>query len=95
MLCKRGPIVVFIADLNRSRSAEKECHLSLLEQTKIDQAKNDQSFTSFEYKNPNKILKTLKAKISGSAMIQVASTEFHFSALHLHGLPSQDGTHQG
>ena len=51
-----------IADLNRSRSAEKECHLSLLEQTKIDRAKNDQSFTSFEYKNPNKILKTLKAK---------------------------------
>ena len=62
MLCKRGPIVVFIADLNRSRSAEKECHLSLLEQRKIDQAKNDQSFTSFEYKNPNKILKTFKAK---------------------------------
>ena len=42
MLCKRGPIVVFIADSKRSRSAEKECQLSLLEQTKIDQAKNDQ-----------------------------------------------------
>ena len=50
-----------------------ECHLSLLEQRKIDWAKNDQSFTSFEYKNPNKILKTLKAKISGRAMITVAS----------------------
>jgi hypothetical protein len=74
MLCKRGPIDVFIADLNRSRSAEKECHLSLLEQTKIDQAKNDQSFTSFEYKHPNKILKTLKAKISGRQIFQVAST---------------------
>jgi hypothetical protein len=73
MLCKRGPIVVFIADLNRSCSAEKECHLSLLEQTKIDRVKNDQSFTSFEYKNPNKNLKTLKGKISGRAMIQVAS----------------------
>ena len=43
---QEGPIVVFIADLNRSRSAEKECHLSLLEQTKIDRAKNDQSFTT-------------------------------------------------
>ena len=51
-----------------------ECHLSLLEQRKIDRAKNDQSFTSFEYKNPNKILKTLKAKISGRAMITVASS---------------------
>jgi hypothetical protein len=61
-LSKRGPIVVFIADLNRSCSAEKECHLSLLEQTKIDRAKNDQSF---------KIRKTLKAKISGRAMITV------------------------
>ena len=40
---QRGSIFVFIADLNRSRSAEKECHLSLLEQTKIDQAKNEQS----------------------------------------------------
>jgi hypothetical protein len=73
MLCKRGPIVVFIADLNRSCSAEKECPLSLLEQTKIDRVKNDQSFTSFKYKNPNKNLKTLKGKISGRAMIQVAS----------------------
>jgi hypothetical protein len=35
MLCKRGPIVVFIADSKRSRLAEKECHLSLLEQIKI------------------------------------------------------------
>jgi len=55
-----------------------ECHLSLLEQRKIDRAKNDQSFTSFEYKNPNNILKTFKAKISGRAMIQVASSSFFF-----------------
>jgi hypothetical protein len=66
--------VLFIAFSKRSCWAEMECHLSLLEQRKIDRAKNDQSFTSFEYKNPNKILKTLKAKISGRAMIQVAST---------------------
>jgi hypothetical protein len=61
MLCKRGPIVVFIADSKRS-CAEKECHLSLLEQIKIDLAKNDQRFTSFEYKNPNKILKIFKSR---------------------------------
>jgi hypothetical protein len=30
---------------------------------------------SFDYKNPNKVLKTLKAKISGRAMIQVASSK--------------------
>ena len=58
----KGSDFVFIAFSKRSRWAEMECHLSLLEQTKIDRAKNDQSFTSFEYKNPNKILKTLKAK---------------------------------
>ena len=70
----RKVFVLFIAFSKRSRWAEMECHLSLLEQRKIDRAKNDQSFTSFEYKNPNKILKTLKAKISGRAMIQVASS---------------------
>jgi len=70
----RKVFVLFIAFSKRSRWAEKEWHLSLLEQRKIDHAKNDQSFTSFEYKNPNKILKTLKAKNSGRAMIQVAST---------------------
>ena len=70
----KGSDFVFIAFSKRSRWAEKEWHLSLLKQRKIDHAKNDQSFTSFEYKNPNKILKTLKAKISGRAMIQVAST---------------------
>ena len=69
---QRKVFVLFIAFSKRSSWAEMECHLSLLEQRKIDQAKNDQSFTSFEYKNPNKILKTLKAKISGRAMIQVA-----------------------
>ena len=68
----RKVFVIFIAFSKRSCWAEMECHLSLLEQRKIDRAKNDQSFTSFEYKNSNKILKTLKAKISGQAMIQVA-----------------------
>ncbi len=67
---RRKVFVLFIAFSKRSHWAD----LSLLEQRKIDRAKNDQSFTSFEYKNPNKILKTLKAKISGRAMIQVAST---------------------
>ncbi len=37
----------FIAFLDRSHWAEKECHLSLLEWTKIDQAKNHKSSTSF------------------------------------------------
>jgi hypothetical protein len=59
---RRKVFVLFIAFSKRSHWAEMECHLSLLEQRKIDRAKNDQSFTSFEYKNPNKILKTLKAK---------------------------------
>ena len=36
---RRGQIFVFIADLNRSRSAEKECQLSLLEQTKLTELK--------------------------------------------------------
>jgi hypothetical protein len=40
-------LFVFIAFLNRSHWAEKECHLSLLEWTKIDQAKNHKSSTSF------------------------------------------------
>jgi hypothetical protein len=31
-------------------------------------------YYSFVYKNPNKILKTFKAKISGRAMITVASS---------------------
>ena len=44
---ERGPIVVFIADLNRSRSAEKEYHLSHLNQTKIDRSKKHESSTSF------------------------------------------------
>jgi hypothetical protein len=69
----RGQIVVFIAILNRSCWAEKECHLSLLEQTKIDQAKNQQSFTSFVYKNASKILKTRKAIFLGRQLSQVAS----------------------
>jgi hypothetical protein len=69
----RGQIVVFVAFLNRSCWAEKECHLSLLKQTKIDQAKNQQSFTSFVYKNATKILKTRKANFSGWQLSQVAS----------------------
>jgi hypothetical protein len=71
----RGKIAVFIAFLNRSFWAVKECHLSLLKQTKIDQAKNQQSFTCFVYKNANKILKTRKAKFSDWQLSQVASTQ--------------------
>jgi hypothetical protein len=40
-------LFVFIAFLDRSHWAEKECHLSLLEWTKIDRAKNHESSTSF------------------------------------------------
>ncbi len=70
----RGQIVVFITFLNRSCWAGKECHLTLLKQTKIDQAKNQQSFTSFVYKNAAKILKTRKENFSGRQLSQVAST---------------------
>lgn len=58
-LRSRGQIVVFIAFLNRSCRAEKECTLSLLERTKIDGAKNRRSFTSFMYKNANKFSKPI------------------------------------
>ena len=61
-------MVLFIAFSKRSRWAEMECHLSLRDQTQIDRDKNDQSFTRFVYKNPSKILKTIKAKISGQAI---------------------------
>jgi hypothetical protein len=37
-----------------------ECHLSHLNQTKIDRAKNQQSFTSFVYKNANKNIQNQK-----------------------------------
>ncbi len=40
-------LFVFIAFLDRSHWAEKECPLSLLERTKIDRAKNQESSTSF------------------------------------------------
>ena len=84
----RKIFVLFIAFSKRFRWAEMECHLSLLEQRKIDRAKNDQSFTSFEYKKPNKIVKTFQAKISGRAMIQVAFSSFLFSTEHLGPWPN-------
>jgi hypothetical protein len=54
---------VFIAFLNRSCWAEKECHLYILDQAKIEQAKNQRSFTSFNYKNVNKFLEAPSKKI--------------------------------
>jgi hypothetical protein len=60
MLCKRGPIVVFIADSKRSRSAEKECHLSLLEQIKIDLAKMTKDLLASSTKTLTKFSKPLK-----------------------------------
>jgi hypothetical protein len=45
-ICAMEP-VSFLAYLDRSHWAEKECHLSLLERTKIDQAKNHKISTSF------------------------------------------------
>jgi hypothetical protein len=39
-----------------------ECHLSLLEQRKIDRAKNDQSFTSLSTKTLTKFSKPLRQK---------------------------------
>jgi hypothetical protein len=73
--CLRQEVILlfFFAFLNRSCWAEKECHLSLLEQSKNDRAKNQHSFTSFVYKNANKILKTRKANFSGRLLSQVAS----------------------
>jgi hypothetical protein len=44
-----------------------ECHLSLLNQTKIDRAKNQQSFTSFVYKNANKNTQNQKGSFFRSA----------------------------
>jgi len=70
-------LFVFIAFLNRSCRAEKECTLSLLERTKIDGAKNRRSFTSFMYKNANKFSKPIWQIKSGRQKIQVASTSYH------------------
>ncbi len=53
----RGQIVVFIAFLNRSCWCEKECCLSLLKQTKIDQAKNQQSLLALSTKPITKFSK--------------------------------------
>jgi hypothetical protein len=47
---------VFIAFLNRSCWAEKECHLSLLNQAKIERAKNQRSFTASTTKTLTKFL---------------------------------------
>ena len=75
MVCKRGPIVVFIAFSKRSRWAEMECHLSLLEQTKIDRAKNDQSLLASCTKTLTKFSKPLGKKFRpGNDSIQVASS---------------------
>ncbi len=60
-------IFLFIAFLNRLFWAEMECHLSLLNQTKIEQAKNQQSFTSFVYKNANKNIQNQKGRFFRSA----------------------------
>ncbi len=49
-LIERGPIFVFIAFSDRSWWVKKECHLSACDPTNIDQAKNQESFTSFVYK---------------------------------------------
>ncbi len=60
-------IFLFIAFLTRSRWAKMECHLSLPNQTKIDRAKNQQSFTSFVYKNANKNIQNQKGRFFRSA----------------------------
>jgi hypothetical protein len=44
-----------------------ECHLSLLNQTKIDQAKNQQSFTNYVYKNANENTQNQKGRFFRSA----------------------------
>jgi hypothetical protein len=44
-----------------------ECHLSLLNRTKIDRAKNQQSFASFVYKNANKNTQHQKGRFFRSA----------------------------
>jgi hypothetical protein len=56
----KGSIFVFIAFSKRSRWAEMECHLSLLEQTKIDRAKNDQSLLASCTKTLTKFSKPLR-----------------------------------
>ncbi len=59
---RRKVFVLFIAFSKRSCWAEMECHLSLLEQRKIDRAKNDQSFTSLSTKTLTKFSKPLRQK---------------------------------
>jgi hypothetical protein len=63
-----------IAFLDRSCWAEKHCHLSVCDPTNIDQAKNQQCFTSVVYKNTNKILPSRMSNQSGWQVSQIAST---------------------
>ncbi len=72
-LIERGPIFVFIAFSERSCWAQKECHLSIRDLTNIDQAKNQQSFTSFVYKNASEILPSSMLIFSGRQLSQVGS----------------------
>jgi hypothetical protein len=55
-LIERGPFFCFHCTFGQLLLAKKECHLSICDLTNIDQAKNQKSFTSFVYKNANKIL---------------------------------------
>jgi hypothetical protein len=55
-------IFVFVAFSKRSCWAEMECHLSLLEQTKIDRAKNDQRLLASCTKTLPKFSKPLRQK---------------------------------
>ena len=57
---RRKVFVLFIAFSKRSCWAEMECHLSLLEQTKIDRAKNDQSLLASCTKTLTKFSKPLR-----------------------------------
>jgi hypothetical protein len=72
-LIERGLNFVFIAFSDKSCWAEKEPYLSVCDPTNIDQAKNQQSFTGFVYKNANKILPSRMSNFSGRRLIQVAS----------------------
>jgi hypothetical protein len=71
----KGSDFCFNAFSKRSRWAEMECHLSLLEQTKIDQAKNDQSLLASCTKTLTKFSKPLGKNFRpGNDSIQVASS---------------------
>ncbi len=55
---------VFIAFLDRSHWAEKECHLSLLKQTKIDRAKNTKVLLASHKKVVAKMRKAVAELVS-------------------------------